>query len=91
GASQLVFVFNFFRGVFTGAKAEQNPWGVGTLEWTHATSPPVHHNYDQVPEVFHGPHEFSDPVVREALHKDWLGQAEPYPGKKSSGEKSAHG
>jgi cytochrome c oxidase subunit 1 len=73
---QIFFVVNFFQGVFAGKKAEQNPWGVGTLEWTHAPSPPPHHNFDLIPTVIHGPHEFGNPAVEG---KDWLGQAEELP------------
>jgi hypothetical protein len=49
---------------------------VGTLEWT-VSSPPPHHNFDVIPSVVRGPHEFADPVVRERLGRDWIGQAEP--------------
>ncbi len=76
GAFQALFAWNFLRSVVAGRKAEANPWKVGTLEWTHAPSPPPHHNYDVIPVVFHGPHEFSRPDVLRALGKDWLGQAE---------------
>ena len=71
--SQVIFVYNFVYSIFKGKKAEQNPWQIGTLEWTHAASPPVHHNYDIIPTVIHGPHEFNNPLVKG---KDWLGQAE---------------
>jgi cytochrome c oxidase subunit 1 len=73
---QIFFIVNFFKSVFAGAKAEQNPWGIGTLEWTHAPSPPPHHNFDLIPNVIHGPHEFNNPAVEG---KDWLGQAEELP------------
>jgi hypothetical protein len=36
-------------------------------------SPPPHHNYDRIPVVRHGPHEFNHPKVKG---KDWLGQWE---------------
>jgi cytochrome c oxidase subunit 1 len=52
-----------------------NPWGVGTLEWS-LPSPPVHHNFDEIPNVVRGPHELSDPAVIKALGRDWIGQAE---------------
>jgi cytochrome c oxidase subunit 1 len=76
GAGQIFFIINFFRSIFAGEKAEQNPWEVGTLEWTHCSSPPVYHNFDKVPTVLRGPHEYANPEVRKALGRDWIGQAE---------------
>ncbi len=78
-AGQLLFVWNFFASLLRGKPAEQNPWQVGTLEWTHATSPPAPHNFAEVPTVRHGPHEFNHPQLDG---KDWLGQAERLPGDK---------
>jgi cytochrome c oxidase subunit 1 len=77
-AAQGLFVYNFFRTLLGQANAEANPWGVGTLEWT-VPSPPPYHNFDRVPEVLRGPHEFADPAVIARLGRDWLGQAEPFP------------
>ncbi|MBX7101624.1 MAG: cbb3-type cytochrome c oxidase subunit I [Myxococcaceae bacterium] len=74
-ASQLLFVWNFFHSLFRGKKAEANPWNVGTLEWTHAPSPPPHHNFDTIPTVVRGPHEFSTDEAK-ARGTDWLPQAE---------------
>lgn len=79
GFSQFLFVANFFWSVFAGKKAEQNPWEVGTLEWTHASSPPPHYNFAVPPTVVRGPHEFANPEVKKALNKDWIGQAESLP------------
>jgi cytochrome c oxidase subunit I len=73
-AGQLLFIWNFFASLVRGKPAEQNPWQVGTLEWTHAASPPAPHNFAEIPTVLHGPHEFAHPALRD---KDWLGQAEP--------------
>jgi len=84
GISQVFFVINFFRSVFAGKKAEQNPWQVGTLEWTHCSSPPVYHNFDEVPVVYRGPHEYANPEAKRVLGKDWLGQAEELPGSTES-------
>ncbi|HEV8325359.1 MAG TPA: cbb3-type cytochrome c oxidase subunit I [Myxococcota bacterium] len=78
GASQFLFVVNFFWSVFAGKKAEVNPWQVGTLEWT-VPSPPPHHNYDKIPTVVRGPHEYANPEVRKALGRDWIGQTEDLP------------
>ena len=74
---QLFFIWNFFSSLWRGAPAAANPWQVGTLEWTHAASPPAPHNFDEIPTVLHGPHELSHPQLTD---KDWLGQAEPLPG-----------
>jgi len=73
GASQFLFVGNFLSSLISGKKAAENPWEVGTLEWT-IPSPPPHHNYDEIPVVLHGPHEFNNPAV---AGKDWLAQDEP--------------
>lgn len=72
GLTQFLFVYNFFTSLISGEKASENPWDVGTLEWT-VPSPPPHHNFDQIPVVLHGPHEFSRPDV---FGKDWLAQNE---------------
>ena len=65
--------------LWRGAPAAENPWQVGTLEWTHASSPPAPHNFDAIPTVLHGPHEFNHPQL---VDKDWLGQAEALPGER---------
>ncbi|HUB09578.1 MAG TPA: cbb3-type cytochrome c oxidase subunit I [Myxococcales bacterium] len=79
GASQFLFVYNFVVSIFAGAKATDNPWEVGTLDWATA-SPPPYHNFDKVPHVQRGPHEYSDPEVKKALGRDWIGQWEEMPG-----------
>jgi cytochrome c oxidase subunit 1 len=81
GASQLLFVYNWLYSMFRGKRAEDNPWDVGTLEWS-TTSPPPHHNYDVIPKVYRGPHEYADPKVKSALGRDWIGQHELLPGEK---------
>jgi cytochrome c oxidase subunit 1 len=77
-ASQVTFVVNWFQSIFAGTKAEQNPWEIGTLEWT-LPSPPVHHNFDVIPQVHRGPHEFANPDVKKTLGRDWIGQTEELP------------
>ncbi|MGZ3425217.1 MAG: cbb3-type cytochrome c oxidase subunit I, partial [Polyangia bacterium] len=76
-AGQCVFAYNFLASLWRGAPAPDNPWQVGTLEWTHASTPPSPHNFDAIPTVLHGPHEFNHPQL---VGKDWLGQAERLPG-----------
>jgi len=78
GAGQLLFVANFFYSLFRGPRAPANPWQVGTLEWT-VSSPPPHHNFDEIPRVFGGPHELGDPRLQAALGRDYLGQNEEPP------------
>ena len=77
GVTQLVFVFNFIKSLLMGKKASQNPWQISTLEWTHCSSPPVYHNFDVVPTVVRGPHEYADPEVKKKLGRDYLDQVEP--------------
>ncbi len=74
--AQFIFVYNFVKSIFKGEKAGNNPWEVGTLEWT-TTSPPPHHNFDTIPVVYNGPHEFSHPKV---LDRDFVMQTEKIDG-----------
>lgn len=63
GASQLIFVVSFVHAVFfKKEKAGDNPWEVGTLEWT-IPSPAPHYNFDKIPVVKCGPHEFGNPSL----------------------------
>ena len=78
GIAQLVFIYNFFASVFAGKKAEQNPWQVGTLEW-ELPSPPKYHNFDVVPTVIRGPHEYANPDAKKHLGRDYLTQTEELP------------
>jgi cytochrome c oxidase subunit 1 len=73
GAGQVVFIINFFFSLFAGPKASENPWQVGTLEWM-LPSPPKYYNFEKIPAIYHGPHEFNNP---ERKDRDWVGQWEP--------------
>jgi cytochrome c oxidase subunit I len=77
---QVSFIVNIFYSIFAGKQAEKNPWEVGTLEWTECDSPPVYHNFTDIPIVLRGPHEYNHPDVKEKLGKDWIGQSEQLPG-----------
>ncbi len=70
GASQIFFGINFIVSLFGGRRAERNPWQATTLEWD-APSPPPHGNFDTTPVVYHGPYEYSSPLVPE----DYLPQS----------------
>ena len=61
GAFQLVFLYNFFKSIFYGEKAVQNPWKSNTLEWT-APVKHIHGNWDgAIPEVYRWPYDYSKP------------------------------
>jgi cytochrome c oxidase subunit 1 len=71
GASQLVFVVNFFWSLVAGKRADRNPWHANTLEW-EAPTPTPHGNFPgPLPTVYRGPYEYSSPLVAE----DYLPQA----------------
>ena len=76
---QLVFVFNLFRSLWWGVPAPDNPWQVGTLEWSIPSPPPPGNFGAAAPHVCRGPHELSDPELVERLGRDWVGQAESLP------------
>jgi cytochrome c oxidase subunit 1 len=61
---QLIFLYNFFKSMFAGEKAPNNPWKANTLEWT-VPSPPPHGNFAEMPTVYRGPYEFSTPGREE--------------------------
>src|SRR5947209_7490679 len=61
GLAQLPFIINFFYSIRNGRKVtSDNPWESTTLEWQTPTPPP-HGNFATVPEVHHGPYEYSVP------------------------------
>lgn len=61
GVAQFFFVINFVYTIFfKKEKASDNPWEVGTLEWTIPSPAPVY-NFKEIPVVKCGPHEFGNP------------------------------
>jgi len=59
GATQLIFLGNFFASIFFGKKAEKNPWKANTLEWT-APVEHIHGNwYGDIPEVHRWAYDYS--------------------------------
>ena len=72
GFAQFFFVYNVIHSIYKGKVAGQNPWEVGTLEWT-IPSPAPHYNFAEIPVVKCGPHEFGNPNLRE---KDFQYQTE---------------
>lgn len=63
GFGQLFFVYNYIYSMYKGPVATQNPWEVGTLEWTIPSPAPVH-NFDEIPVVKCGPHELGNPNLK---------------------------
>jgi cytochrome c oxidase subunit 1 len=57
--AQPIFLWNFFRSAFRGAKAAENPWEATTLEW-QAPAPPPHGNWGpELPVVHRWAYEYS--------------------------------
>jgi cytochrome c oxidase subunit I len=73
GFAQFFFLWNFIYSLIKGKKAKDNPWEVGTLEWT-IPSPAPHYNFDSIPVVKCGPHELGNPALGE--EKDFQYQTE---------------
>lgn len=48
---------NLIFALFKGIKAESNPWGGVTLEWT-IPSPPPPENFEEIPVIDHPPYDF---------------------------------
>jgi cytochrome c oxidase subunit I len=71
--AQLIFLWNFFRSMRSGARAGENPWEATSLEWA-VPSPPPHDNFGAMdPVVHHGPYEYSVPGAA----KDYIMQTDP--------------
>ena len=54
----LLFFANLLVALFTGKKAEQNPWGGVTLEWQVPTPPPLE-NFEVIPTITGRPYVFN--------------------------------
>jgi cytochrome c oxidase subunit 1 len=63
--AQLIFFYNFFRSLRSGAKATENPWRATTLEWATASPPPIDNFAGAYPHVYRGPYEYSVPGAAE--------------------------
>ncbi|MFT5441453.1 MAG: cytochrome c oxidase subunit 1 [Myxococcota bacterium] len=63
-AFQLVFFYNCITSWISGDEAGENPWRSNTLEWT-TSSPPGHGNWKELPTVYRGPYEYSNPEREE--------------------------
>jgi len=57
-AGLALFFANLFAALFTGKKAEKNPWGGVTLDWQVPSPPPVE-NFEEIPTITGPPYEFN--------------------------------
>ncbi|MCB9870280.1 MAG: cbb3-type cytochrome c oxidase subunit I [Planctomycetes bacterium] len=54
-----IMVGYLLASLFGGKKAEGNPWGSPTLDWTHTSTPPVLENFDDQPIVEREPYDYT--------------------------------
>lgn len=60
GFFQFFFIANLFISLAKGEKVSSNPWEATTLDWAATPTPPLPHvNFENIPEVYHGPYEYS--------------------------------
>ncbi len=53
----LIMAVNLFSSLKNGKEASSNPWEARSLEWL-TQSPPIEHNFHEIPTVVEGPYEF---------------------------------
>lgn len=59
GVGFLVVLISWIHSLVAGKKAPANPWHASTLEWTHTSSPPITHNFEEQPMVCEPPYIYS--------------------------------
>ena len=52
-----IIIINLVRSARHGEKAPDDPWGGKTLEWTVSSPPPLE-NFEEIPEITHGPYDY---------------------------------
>ena len=57
----LIFFGTLLYAIFRGEKADANPWGGVTLEWTIPSPPPLE-NFEEIPTITSGPYHFPQEV-----------------------------
>jgi cytochrome c oxidase subunit 1 len=61
----LIMAYNLLKSLKSGEKAPANPWGARSLEWL-IQSPPIEHNFHEIPTVVEGPYNFPLEGSKEA-------------------------
>ncbi len=71
GISIFIAVMNLFWSFIKKNKVDpgSNPWGGMTLEWTHTSSPPHPHNFEEEPVLQHGPYDYDKVIVEKTYKK----------------------
>jgi cytochrome c oxidase subunit 1 len=57
-AGLVILIWNLLRSLRKGEKAPANPWGGASLEWS-VSSPPPTHQFEEPPEITHGPYDYA--------------------------------
>jgi cytochrome c oxidase subunit 1 len=66
GVLQIVFFINIFKSLWSGKKADPNPWDATSLEWLTPDTPPRHGNWGhELPTVYRWAYEYGSPGVKE--------------------------
>ncbi|MDB4021498.1 cbb3-type cytochrome c oxidase subunit I [Litorivicinus sp.] len=66
GVLQIVFFINIFKSLWSGKKADSNPWDATSLEWLTPDTPPRHGNWGhELPTVYRWAYEYGSPGVKE--------------------------
>ncbi len=71
GLSIFISVVNLLWSLRKNNKLDPgtNPWGALTMEWTHTTSPPHPHNFEEEPVLTHGPYDYDKVLVKPTLKR----------------------
>jgi cytochrome c oxidase subunit 1 len=59
GVGLLVVLIALLHALKSGKRAGPNPWDAVSLEW-HTASPPIEHNFHEIPHVTGSPYDFPE-------------------------------
>jgi cytochrome c oxidase subunit 1 len=68
GFGFVLVIIYLFWSLFRGKRAEANPFAAKGLEWT-LPSPPIAHNFEEIPMVVEEAYAYGPPEDREAPHE----------------------